>query len=74
LDSLGADLRFVTITSQARLHRAASLSVSVTPSQATKCERCWHYRDDVGTDPQHPTVCARCVSNLRGLEEPRTAA
>jgi isoleucyl-tRNA synthetase len=74
LASLGDDLRFVTITSQARLHRAEHLTVSVTPSSAAKCERCWHYRDDVSADPAYPGLCARCVSNLHGAGEPRAAA
>lgn len=74
LASLGDDLRFVTITSVARLLKAAELGVKVTPSTATKCERCWHWRDDVGTDPAHPALCGRCTANLYGAGEPRTAA
>ncbi len=64
LRSLGDDLRFVTITSAATVVDGAELGVAVTPSTATKCERCWHYTDDVGVDSTHPTICARCVSNL----------
>jgi isoleucyl-tRNA synthetase len=74
LASLGDDLRFVTITSQARIAAGAELAVAVTPSAATKCERCWHYRDDVGSDAQHPTICGRCTSNLYGSGEARTVA
>ncbi|WP_457330647.1 isoleucine--tRNA ligase [Rhizobacter sp. P5_C2] len=74
LASLGDDLRFVTITSQARIATGAELAVAVTPSSATKCERCWHYRDDVGSDAQHPTICGRCTSNLYGSGEARTVA
>ena len=74
LASLGDDLKFVTITSVARLLEGAALSVKVTPSTATKCERCWHYRDDVGTDPAHPTICGRCTSNLFGAGETRRVA
>ncbi len=55
LRSLGDDLRFVTITSAASVVDGAELAVGVLPSSATKCERCWHYRDDVGADPAHPT-------------------
>jgi isoleucyl-tRNA synthetase len=72
--SLGDDLRFVTITSQAVLATAAELTVTVTPSTATKCDRCWHYRDDVGVDPAHPAICGRCVSNLYGTGETRRVA
>ena len=64
LRSLGEDLRFVTITSAVEVNDGTELAVTVTPSGATKCERCWHYRDDVGSDPAHPTICGRCVSNL----------
>ncbi len=74
LASLGDDLRFVTITSQAQLAAADALTVQVTPSTATKCERCWHYRDDVGVDPAHPAICGRCVSNLFGAGETRRIA
>ncbi|MBL0727463.1 isoleucine--tRNA ligase [Piscinibacter sp. HJYY11] len=74
LASLGDDLKFVTITSVARLLEGAGLSVKVTPSTAPKCERCWHYRDDVGHDPAHPTICGRCTSNLFGAGEPRKVA
>ncbi len=74
LAALGDDLRFVTITSQAMLEHAAELSVSVAPSTDPKCERCWHYRADVGIDPAHPTICGRCTSNLFGSGEVRTIA
>jgi isoleucyl-tRNA synthetase len=81
LASLGDDLRFVLITSQARLAEAddalgadAPPQVSVAASRHVKCERCWHWRADVGTAPEHPTICGRCVSNLEGAGEPRRFA
>jgi isoleucyl-tRNA synthetase len=74
LASLGDDLRFVTITSKAIAELADALSVAVRPSGATKCERCWHWRDDVGHDPAHPTICGRCTSNLHGAGEVRRVA
>ena len=43
-------------------------------SKGTKCERCWHYCDDVGGDPDHPTICGRCISNLYGAGESRKFA
>jgi isoleucyl-tRNA synthetase len=48
--------------------------VSVTTSVAPKCERCWHYRDDVGAEAAHPTLCGRCTSNLFGTGEARSVA
>ena len=74
LASLGDDLRFVTITSKALVAAGDSLAVSVTPSAALKCERCWHYRDDVGHDPARPTICGRCTANLFGSGETRKVA
>ncbi|KNZ32637.1 MAG: isoleucine--tRNA ligase [Methylibium sp. NZG] len=74
LESLGDDLKFVTITSQARVVAGDGLTVQVSPSTAPKCDRCWHYRDDVGHDPAHPTICGRCTSNLYGEGERRTVA
>jgi isoleucyl-tRNA synthetase len=77
LASLGDDLRFVMITSAARLERAekgGALAIAVNPSGGEKCERCWHWRADVGADPKHPEICGRCVSNLFGTGEPRRFA
>jgi len=72
LASLGADLKFVFITSAITLVAGHALSISASASNGTKCERCWHYCDDVGTVPAHPTLCGRCVSNLEGAGETRT--
>jgi len=74
LASLGDALKFVLITSQATLAEAEALTVTVTAATAQKCERCWHYRDDVGSDASHPTICGRCTSNLFGAGEVRTIA
>jgi len=77
LARLGNDLRFVFITSRATVHRVAAEDdqhIDVTACMHEKCERCWHYRVDVGTDTQHPTLCGRCVSNLFGSGEQRQYA
>jgi isoleucyl-tRNA synthetase len=76
LDRLGDELRFVFITSYARVHglegrgdEAApceldGLFIAVAPSAHEKCIRCWHHREDVGSDPAHPQICGRCASNV----------
>src|SRR5215831_7267779 len=74
LASLGDDLRFVLITSAAQIERADALAVAVNASAAPKCERCWHWRSDVGDDTRHPLLCGRCVANLFGNGEPREFA
>ena len=74
LASLGDALKFVLITSEATLAEAEALTLTVTPATAQKCERCWHYRDDVGSEAAHPTICGRCTSNLFGAGELRTIA
>ncbi|MEX8192007.1 isoleucine--tRNA ligase [Comamonas guangdongensis] len=74
LQSLADDLKFVFITSAAQAVAGNELAVSVTPSEKAKCERCWHYRDDVGANPEHPTLCGRCDSNLHGAGEQRSKA
>ncbi|HEY9028221.1 MAG TPA: class I tRNA ligase family protein, partial [Burkholderiaceae bacterium] len=74
LESLGDDLKFVTITSSATVVPGDELAVTVTPSADPKCERCWHWRADVGHDAAHPTLCGRCTSNLFGTGEARRAA
>ncbi|WP_312589891.1 isoleucine--tRNA ligase [Comamonas terrigena] len=74
LQTLADDLKFVLITSAAQAVAGDALAVAVTPSEAAKCERCWHYRDDVGVNPAHPTLCGRCDSNLHGSGEVRSKA
>jgi isoleucyl-tRNA synthetase len=76
LARLGEDLKFAFITSRATVHRreGAGLTVDVKPSAHGKCERCWHYRADVGGDAAHPSLCGRCVANLFGAGEPRAYA
>ena len=74
LASLDDDLKFLFITSQAQLAEAASdadEAIAVTASSAPKCERCWHYRADVGSHADHAGLCTRCVSNLFGSGQQR---
>lgn len=86
LDSLGSELRFVLITSQADVVLAdknvaglvqtdvAGLSITVKPTTSPKCERCWHRSTDVGANAEHPTLCGRCVVNVVGAGEVRQYA
>ncbi len=88
MDWLGDELRFVLITSDARVHELSAapagaervkldggdIALQVTPSEHRKCVRCWHYRADVGADPEHPEACLRCVENVSGEGEKRKVA
>lgn len=86
LKKLGEDLRFILITSRAEVatfdeapdeaveSEVAGLKLLVRKSGSTKCARCWHHRDDVGIDPNHPEICGRCVSNVFGNGEVRRYA
>ncbi|MEQ1533953.1 MAG: isoleucine--tRNA ligase [Sideroxydans sp.] len=74
---LGSELKYVFISSDVTLEKASNNfaeGVQVTPSTHTKCDRCWHYRADVGSNVEHPTLCGRCVSNLFGAGEARKYA
>ena len=74
LKSLDEDLKFLMITSRAEVIEVADSdaeSITVKPSAYRKCERCWHYRSDVGSDAKHPQLCARCAENLFGNGEKR---
>ena len=86
---LGDELRFLLITSEARVHAAedrpvaasagggegeGAFWVSVDASGAAKCVRCWHKREDVGHSDRHPQLCARCVTNIEGAGEQRRFA
>ncbi len=86
LEVLGEELRFVLITSQARLATLADapdsavatevdgLKIVVTLSGHGKCARCWHHREDVGASELHPELCGRCIDNIEGAGEQRSFA
>lgn len=88
LKGLGDELRFALITSYARLHPLAEkpadaidgalkegkLWIRAVPSEHAKCVRCWHHREDVGRNAEHPELCGRCVDNVAGDGEVRQYA
>jgi len=74
LAGLGADLKFVFITSAIQLIAGDAISVRASAAKGAKCERCWHYSEQLGTSAAHPTLCPRCVSNLTGSGETRNFA
>ncbi|MGK7295876.1 MAG: isoleucine--tRNA ligase [Candidatus Wenzhouxiangella sp. M2_3B_020] len=82
LAAVGDELRFLLLTSEARLGEVSdadeaarvdgcSLRVAVRPTESGKCVRCWHHRPDLGSDPDHPEICGRCVENVAGDGERR---
>ncbi|WNO09857.1 isoleucine--tRNA ligase [Teredinibacter sp. KSP-S5-2] len=82
--SLKDELRFVLICSSTQLESfdeskgeatdVQGLRVAVTKAEHEKCERCWHFREDVGSNAEHPSICARCVTNIEGEGEVREFA
>ncbi|MEZ5534884.1 MAG: isoleucine--tRNA ligase [Thiolinea sp.] len=85
LSKLDDELRFVFITSAARLHDLTDkpdsavevmdkVFVDVQASAHEKCTRCWHHREDVGSHAEHPELCGRCVENVEGDGEQRQYA
>jgi isoleucyl-tRNA synthetase len=86
LESLGDELRFVLITSNAHVlpqdqkddgscqSEIPGLWIKVTRCNDTKCVRCWHRRADVGENKEHPELCLRCVENISGVGEQREFA
>lgn len=86
LEKLGDELRFVLITSYATIapltdvpadavdSDVAGLKLRVVKTGHTKCARCWHFREDVGTHAEHPELCGRCVDNVEGEGEVRRHA
>ncbi|NNE05572.1 MAG: class I tRNA ligase family protein, partial [Xanthomonadales bacterium] len=82
----GDELRFLLITSDARLSKfddapaglqataleSGKIAVVVSASEHNKCVRCWHQREDVGQSKAHPELCGRCISNVEGPGETRT--
>ena len=83
LQQLGEELRFALITSEASIAPTADasphatetelkgLQIAAWASEHAKCPRCWHHREDVGADAEHPELCGRCVVNVAGMGETR---
>jgi isoleucyl-tRNA synthetase len=77
------ELRFLLITGDAKVANLSALTatavratredmwIEVKPSRSSKCVRCYQLRSDVGSNPQHPEICARCVVNVQGPGEER---
>ena len=85
LAKLGDELKFLTITSNAKLEplvenpddndkESDRVVVRVEKSEHQKCIRCWHQTADVGLNPVHPEICLRCVENIEGPGEVREFA
>ncbi|MEW8683840.1 MAG: zinc finger domain-containing protein, partial [Candidatus Thiodiazotropha endolucinida] len=58
----------------ATMDEELELAVRVSASSHDKCIRCWHHREDVGSDTEHPLLCGRCVENVAGIGETRRFA
>ena len=41
--------------------------ISVERADGQKCERCWNYSVRVGSFPDHPTLCDRCVEAISSI-------
>jgi isoleucyl-tRNA synthetase len=52
----------LTIETVAGSEPSAPLRINSAKAPGHKCERCWHWETDVGSQPQHPTLCGRCVT------------
>ena len=44
-----------------QLSDSTTVQVNLAKADGQKCERCWHWETDVGSTPEHPTICGRCV-------------
>ena len=60
LDSLSQELEELFILSDLSVMAGSEAGVTATKTSAARCERCWRHREEVGSSPAHPTLCARC--------------
>ena len=69
LDQYSRELPGLFIVSQVELrnHVNSELEVTVERAHGTKCERCWKYTEDVGSNPRFPTICAACASAVEEI-------
>jgi isoleucyl-tRNA synthetase len=68
LAPLGDNLREALVVSQLDLRKASGddVALEILPAQGEKCQRCWKFRE-LGTDPDHPTICADCAAVVDAL-------
>ena len=45
----------------------AGLSLSVSKAEGEKCERCWKFTRNIGSNPAHPTLCEACAKTMELL-------
>jgi isoleucyl-tRNA synthetase len=66
LEQYATSLAGLFIVSEVVLERGAGpLAATVERAGGVKCERCWKYTYDVGSDAAFPTVCAPCAAAVR---------
>jgi isoleucyl-tRNA synthetase len=58
-------LRELVNVSALNISKGEPAAVSVAKADGQKCERCWHWETDIGSTPEHPTICARCVEAVK---------
>ncbi len=46
-----------------------ALKVQVATAPGQKCERCWIYSEEIGSDPKHPDLCPRCAQVMNEIEK-----
>ena len=61
-------LRELVNVSNLKLTVGEKVALSVSKADGQKCERCWHWETDVGKQPEHPTICGRCVEAINQLK------
>lgn len=86
LNRLGDELRFVLLTSQAKVidiiqapvqaqdSELSGLKIAFQQAEGDKCPRCWHYATDIGREAEYAELCGRCVTNVAGNGEIRKFA
>jgi len=69
LEEYAAELPALFIVSQVAVERQpeGALSVEIGRAAGVKCERCWKYSTDVGTNPAWPTICPPCVAAVEEI-------
>nr|WP_320192859.1 isoleucine--tRNA ligase [uncultured Desulfobacter sp.] len=76
--SLDVDLNDIFIVSDARVvdtldgdvyqgKEIEGLAIKVAKASGEKCERCWRFDENLGTDADHPTACPRCTQALKTI-------
>lgn len=65
--------RNISHTGECLVQGKTKVWIGVSRAEGGKCERCWNFSLQVGSFPEHPTLCSRCYNVVSVKQFPAVA-